>query len=149
RVEAAGARFVSCDITDAAAVEATLAGRALVVHTAATIADWGPMPGFVALNVGGTRNVLDVARTTSAERVVHLSSVAIWGWEFRHDVHEDHPPRTTGVPYIDTKGAADHLARERGATVVRPGDVYGPRSVPWAIRPLAALRLGRFAIPRR
>jgi nucleoside-diphosphate-sugar epimerase len=147
RVEATGARFVRCDVTDPAAVESALADRALVVHTAATIADWGAMPDFVALNVRGTRTVLDVARARGVERVVHLSSVAIWGWEFRHDVHEDHPPRATGVPYLDTKAASDHLARERGATVVRPGDVYGPRSVPWALRPLQALRSGRFAIP--
>lgn len=149
RVEASGARFVRCDVTDAASVEPALAGRALIVHTAATIADWGAMPDFVALNVRGTRAVLDAARATGAARVVHLSSVAIWGWEFREDVHEDHPPRATGVPYIDTKAASDQLARSRGATVVRPGDVYGPRSVPWALRPLQALRSGRFAIPRR
>jgi nucleoside-diphosphate-sugar epimerase len=147
RIEAAGARFVRCDVTDPEAVESALAGRAVVVHTAATIADWGAMSRFVELNVRGTRNVLDAARTVAIERVVHLSSVAIWGWEFSRDVHEDDPPRATGVPYIDTKAASDHLARDRGATVVRPGDVYGPRSVPWALRPLQALRGGRFAIP--
>jgi nucleoside-diphosphate-sugar epimerase len=147
RVETAGARFARADVSDPPACAAALDGRELVVHTAASIADWGRMADFVALNVRGTRNVLDAA--AAAQRVVHLSSVAIWGWEFGQDVHEDHPPRATGVPYIDTKAASDHLARRRGATVVRPGDVYGPRSVPWAIRPLAALRAGRFAIPRR
>jgi nucleoside-diphosphate-sugar epimerase len=145
RVEAAGARFRPCDVGDPAAVTAALADRQLVVHTAATIADWGKMPDFVALNVGGTRNVLDASEWAGAERVVHLSSVAIWGWEFARDVHEDHPPRATGVPYIDTKGASDQLARRRGATVVRPGDVYGPRSVPWALRP----RCGPGASPSR
>jgi nucleoside-diphosphate-sugar epimerase len=149
RVEAAGARFVRCDVTDPAAVRAALDDRALVVHTAATVADWGAMEDFVRLNVGGTRNVLDAARDAGAKRVVHLSSVAIWGWEFASDVSEDQPPRATGVPYVDTKAASDHLARRRGATVVRPGDVYGPRSVPWAIRPLAALRTRRIAIPPR
>jgi nucleoside-diphosphate-sugar epimerase len=147
RVEAAGARFVACDVTDPGAVGAALADRALVVHTAANVSDWGDMDDFVALNVGGTRHVLDAAEAAGAERVVHLSSVAIWGWEFATDVHEDHPPRATGVPYVDTKAASDHLARARGATVVRPGDVYGPRSVPWAIRPLAALRSRRIALP--
>jgi nucleoside-diphosphate-sugar epimerase len=149
RVEATGARFVRCDVTDPAAVRAALDGRSLVVHTAANVSDWGRMEDFVALNVGGTRNVLDAASEAAVERVVHLSSVAIWGWEFTADVHEDHPPRVTGVPYVDTKAASDHLARSRRATVVRPGDVYGPRSVPWAIRPLAALRTRRMAIPPR
>ena len=37
------------------------------------------------------------------------------------------PPRPCGIPYIDTKGATETLALRRGATVIRPGDVYGPR----------------------
>jgi nucleoside-diphosphate-sugar epimerase len=31
--------------------------------------------------------------------------------------------------------------------VVRPGDVYGPGSDPWAVRPLEAIRSGLFALP--
>jgi nucleoside-diphosphate-sugar epimerase len=103
------------------------------------------MDDYVRVNVGGTRNVLDGAR--HAERVLHLSSVAIWGYEFRRDVHEDHPPRPTGIPYIDSKAASDVLALRRGATVVRPGDVWGPRSVPWTRRPLQAIRARLFALP--
>jgi nucleoside-diphosphate-sugar epimerase len=147
RVQAAGARFVACDVTDAGAVRAALDGVPHVVHTAAIVSDWGPMDEFVRVNVGGTRNVLQAAE--GAERVVHVSSVAIWGHDLREDVHEDSEPRPCGVPYIDTKGASDVLARHHGATVVRPGDVYGPGSVPWAIRPLQGLRARRLAIPPR
>jgi nucleoside-diphosphate-sugar epimerase len=145
RVEATGATFAACDVTDADAVRAALDGVPHVVHTAAIVSDWGPMAEFVRVNVGGTRNVLDAA--AGAERVVHVSSVAIWGHDFAPDVDEDSEPRPCGVPYIDTKGASDVLARRRGATVVRPGDVYGPGSVPWAIRPLAGLRARRLAVP--
>jgi nucleoside-diphosphate-sugar epimerase len=146
-VEATGAEFIACDVTDAAATAAALRDVSHVVHTAAIVSDWGPMDAYVRVNVEGTRNVLDAAR--DAERVVHVSSVAIWGHDFAQDVPEDAPPRPSGNPYVDTKGASDVLARERGAVVVRPGDVYGPGSVPWAIRPLQALRAGRFAVPRR
>jgi nucleoside-diphosphate-sugar epimerase len=38
-------------------------------------------------------------------------------------------------------------ARGRRVTVVRPGDVYGPASVPWTVRPVAMLRRGRLAAP--
>lgn len=147
RVEAGGARFARCDITDSSAVAETLRGARGVVHTAAIVSDWGEMAQFRRVNVEGTRNVLDAAG--DAERVVHVSSVAIWGYDFDEHVHEDSEPRPHGVPYIDTKGESDVVARERGATVVRPGDVYGPRSVPWTIRPLQALRARRFAVPRR
>ena len=45
------------------------------------------MADHVRVNVGGTRNVLDASRP--AGRVVVLSSVAVWGYEFTRDMRED------------------------------------------------------------
>ena len=135
------------DVTDAAAIEGALEGCDLVVHTAAIVDDDGDMAEFVRVNVGGTRNVIDAAERAGAGRVVHLASVAVWGYEFTHDLSEDSPPRTVGNPYIDTKAASERLALARGATVVRPGDVYGPRSEPWVLRPLRAIKSGMFVLP--
>ena len=147
RIEAAGGEFRPCDVTDAEAVAEALSDRSLVIHTASIVSDWGAMDDFVRVNVGGTRNVLDAAEK-SGVRVVHISSVAIWGFRFSGELDDDAEPRPCGVPYIDTKGASDVLARQRGAVLVRPGDVYGPRSIPWALRPLQALSSGRLALPR-
>lgn len=135
------------DVTDAAAVERAFGGCDLVVHTAAIVDEDGRMEEFVRVNVGGTRNVIDAAERVGADRVVHLASVAVWGYDFAHDLPEDAPPRTVGNPYIDTKAASERLALSRGATVVRPGDVYGPRSNPWVLRPLRALQSGMFVLP--
>lgn len=148
RVQAAGAEFRLADTTDAGAVGAALADCNGVVHTAAIVSDQGRMEDFIAVNVGGTRNVLDAARDAGAERVVHLSSVAVWGYDFRHDLTEDARPRQTGAAYVDTKAASHALALRRGAAVVRPGDVYGPGSIPWVVRPVEAMRAGRFFVPR-
>ena len=115
-------------------------GVEYVAHTAAVVNDYGSMAEFVRVNVGGTRAVLDAA--VDAQRVLVLSSVAIWGYEFETDVSEDDPPRPCGNPYIDTKGQQEVLALRRGATVVRPGDVYGPRSEPWILRPLRTMKAG-------
>jgi nucleoside-diphosphate-sugar epimerase len=148
RVGAAGADFRVCDTTDADAVAAALPGCELVVHTAAIVADFGPMEDYVRVTVRGTRNVLDAAQAAGARRVVHVSSIAIWGSEHRAALPEDAEPRPSGWPYQDTKAASDVLARRRGAVVVRPGDVYGPGSKQWAIRPLETMKSGRFALPR-
>ena len=43
RVEGAGAEFRACDTTDPAAIRDALAGSELVVHTAAIVAEFGPM----------------------------------------------------------------------------------------------------------
>jgi nucleoside-diphosphate-sugar epimerase len=145
---AAGAEFRVCDITDADAVTAALSGCDLVVHTAAIVAEFGPMEDYVRVPRTVTRNVLDGAAAAGAGRVVHISSIAIWGSEQRVDLPEDAEPRPSGWPYQDTKAASDVMARRRGAVVVRPGDVYGPGSRQWAVRPLETMKAGRLVLPR-
>ena len=146
-VEAAGAGFVASDIRSTAALADAFEGCDAVVHTAALVGDWGPMEEFIEANVRGTLSVLDAAQAAGVPRVVHLASVAGWGYEFAEEIGEDAPIRSCGGPYADTKGASDLLARRRGAVVIRPGDVYGPGSVPWTIRPVEAIRQGLFALP--
>lgn len=148
-VEASGARFRRCDVTDAAATRDALEGADLVVHAAAYVRDWGSMEEFVALNLGGTANVLDAAEHHGAERVVHISSVVVYGYHDENEQDESAHRRAVGIPYIDTKSASDRIAIRRGAIVVRPGDVYGPGSVPWLLRPVELLRSGQMALPGR
>ena len=151
RVAATGAVFRDCDTTDRDDVVDALSGAELVVHAAARVSDWGSMQDFVRVNVQGTRNVLDAAHAAGAERLVHVSSVASWGYEHRHDLDEDASPRPCGIPYIDTKGASDSLVLTRArrgepVAVVRPGDVYGPGSIPWAVRPLEGIKSRQFML---
>ena len=81
----------------------------------------------------GTRRALDAARDGGARRFVHLSSVTAFSFDYPDGVTEAHPIRPNGVPYVDTKVASEqvvfqaHAAGEVPCTVVRPGDVYGPR----------------------
>ncbi|MCX6370530.1 MAG: NAD(P)-dependent oxidoreductase [Solirubrobacterales bacterium] len=146
-VEATGARFVASDVLDEGAITAALGGCDGLIHTAAIVGDWGSMEQFIEVNVRGSRTVFDAAEAAKIKQIAHLSSVASWGYEFSSDLEEEAAPRASGAPYADTKAASDYLALRRGAAVVRPGDVYGPGSVPWAIRPIEALRAGTFALP--
>lgn len=146
-LEASGARFRRCDVTDAAATRDAIEGAELVIHAAAFIREWGTMEEFVALNLGGTANVLDAASHHAVDRVVHLSSVVVYGYDDPSEQDESAPLRNYGIPYIDTKSSSDRLARRRGAIVIRPGDVYGPGSVPWTIRPLELARKHRLVVP--
>jgi 2-alkyl-3-oxoalkanoate reductase len=143
-IDVAGEPDRRADVADPSATVAALGGADAVVHAAALVAEQGSMEDFIRVNVRGTRNVLDAA---GPRRAVVIASVAGWGYEFARDLGEDSPPRPCGLPYVDTKGATETLALRRGATVIRPGDVYGPRSVPWVIRPLEMMRGGRFFLP--
>jgi nucleoside-diphosphate-sugar epimerase len=142
-IDLAGAER-QADIADPAATVAALGGAEAVVHAAALVSERGHMAEFVRINTRGTRNVLDAA---GERRTVVIASVAGWGYEFTRELDEDAPPRQCGIPYIDTKGATETLALRRGATVIRPGDVYGPGSQPWVVRPLEMMRARRFYLP--
>jgi nucleoside-diphosphate-sugar epimerase len=132
------------DVSDITATVSALGGADAVIHAAALVSERGRMSDFVRVNTRGTRNVLDAA---GGRRIVVIASVAGWGYEFSHDLAEDALPRPCGIPYVDTKGATEVLALRRGATVIRPGDVYGPGSQPWVVRPLEMMRRGLFVLP--
>lgn len=148
RIVAAGAEPVIADVTDAEAMRTALRGASAVIHTAAIVSDAGTMADHVQVNVGGTATVLGAAADAGVARALHLSSVVVYGFRDPSAQTEDAHLRNCGVPYIDTKSAADRVARGRGAVVVRPGDVYGPGSVPWSVRPLELARSGQLAVPR-
>ncbi len=147
RVREARARFAEADVTDRDAVRDALEGAKLAVHTAAFVHEWGEMDDFVEVNVRGTANVLDAARDAGVERVVHISSVVVYGYDDPSEQEEGAFHRTYGIPYIDTKSASDRLARRRGAIVIRPGDVYGPGSAQWVVRPLELAKAGQLSVP--
>jgi nucleoside-diphosphate-sugar epimerase len=134
------------DLTVDGPWQPSTAAADLVVHTAAIVGEKGSWDRFRAVNVGGTRRVL--AATTG--RLLHLSSIVVHGPDFPDQVGEDSPVQPTGNPYTDTKIASEHLVLQAAAagaavTVVRPGDVYGPGSVPWTIRPVEMLKKRQLA----
>lgn len=128
-------------------------GCDLVIHTAAYVGFGGELGPVWTANVLGTRRVLDAARDGGAQRFVHFSSVTAFGFEFPEGVDESWPVRLTGNPYPDSKIASEqvvlqaHLAGEVVATIVRPGDVYGPRSRGWTAMPVAMIKSGQMLLP--
>jgi 2-alkyl-3-oxoalkanoate reductase len=133
---------------------AALDGADLVIHAAAIVAESGDRQRFVEVNVGGTRSVLEASAAVDVGRVVHLSSIVVYGGAYPAGamLDEDAPVVPTGGPYTDTKIGAEHAALQvAGATgvpltIVRPGDVYGARSVSWVLRPIDLLRRGLFVL---
>jgi nucleoside-diphosphate-sugar epimerase len=150
KVTGTGAQFRCADVSDRGTVRGAIDGAELVVHTAALLPGSGGMADSVRVNVGGTENVCIAARDGDATRVVHLSSVAAWGYDFKTNITEDEPLAAHSPhPYIATKAASEHVARKYGATIVKPGDVYGPESQPWAVIPFELIKSGRAALPMK
>jgi nucleoside-diphosphate-sugar epimerase len=131
------------------------AGAECVIHTAAVIGmGRKPEPAtWWRVNVLGTRHALDAAARGGAQRFVHFSSIVTFGLHYPDGVDERYPLRTTGVPYVDTKVAAEqavlaaHALGEVACTIIRPGDVYGPESNFWTVIPVQEIKRRRLMLP--
>jgi nucleoside-diphosphate-sugar epimerase len=149
----AGQDVVAGDVTQEGDWQEHARGCDLVVHTAAYVGFGGEADAVWRANVLGTRRVLDAAVRGGAERFVHFSSVTTFGFEYPDGVDESWPVRLTGNAYPDTKIASEqvvlqaHAAGEASVTVVRPGDVYGPRSRGWTTLPALMIKSGQMVLP--
>jgi len=147
------ANIIAGDISEPGDWQRAAAGCDALIHTAALVAMPTDTSAFWAVNVRGTRLAVEAARDHGVKRLVHVSSVVTFGLDFPDGVDERYPVHPTGVAYVDTKIASEqvvlmaHAAGELQATIVRPGDIYGPASRPWVLLPLQEMRANRFALP--
>ncbi len=133
----AGAEVVVGDVQDAASVERHSAGCDVVFHVAARGS--GSAALQYAVNVQGTLNVIQAARKGSALRYVHVSTVAVYGYNVDGPIDESHlhcPSRYDF--YMQSKSIGEtrawEYARRTGLPMVavRPAFVYGPGSTVWS-----------------
>lgn len=131
-LERLGAELAWGDLRDPRAVERAVEGCWAVIHAGAKFRFWGDPTEFLSVNVEGTRNVLEAACHAGAERLIHISTVAVVGRPpVGEEITEETPCRPLD-PYQESKLQAERLAlryhRERGLAVVvlRPGAMYGP-----------------------
>jgi nucleoside-diphosphate-sugar epimerase len=131
-VEIAGVAAVSGDIRNAAALEAAMAGAAVVFHLAATVGSSVTDPrAFREVNIGGTEAVLAAALRARVGRVVHFSSIGVLGAVKTGDSADEDYPASPRTLYDRTKFAAEAAVLRAAAdglnvVLIRPGWVYGP-----------------------
>jgi dihydroflavonol-4-reductase len=129
RTEPAVSEWVRGDVTDAVALQRAVGGCDAIVHAAALYSyARADAPLMEAVNVGGTRNVLDAAALAGVRRVLVTSTSATCGpVRGRAATEHDNPPAwELRVPYKRTKLAAERLALAAGAVCVNPNTVVGP-----------------------
>jgi nucleoside-diphosphate-sugar epimerase len=130
-------RVITGDVRDAQTVQSALEGVDIVVHAAAALPLYRPADIF-STEVDGTRNVLEEAFRAGVERVIHISSTAVYGIPDHHPLLEADPLQGVG-PYGQAKVLAEQVCEEyrrRGMCVpiLRPKTFVGPE------------RLGVFAL---
>lgn len=144
-----GVETIEGDLTDAGSLERAVQGVQRVYNVAARTGPWGLEAGYIAVNVHGLAELIRAAVNAGVERIVHTSSITVYGHRLAGIVTEDHPYRAEDNPYSRTKIAGEQLVcelvRERGApvVVVRPGWVYGPRDTASFARLVQFVESGR------
>jgi nucleoside-diphosphate-sugar epimerase len=125
------------DIRDTEAVKRAMTGVTWVIHTAAALPLYSEQD-IMTTDVDGTRNVLAAAQKACVDRVVMISSTAVYGIPDHHPLYET--DKLVGVgPYGKAKIMAEEAClgfRKQGLCVpiIRPKSFIGPE------------RLGVFAL---
>lgn len=153
RARQTGATVIVGDINDSEKLAEAFAGADLVFHTAAVVAEDGPRALYERVNNQGTRSVCEAAKLQGVKRLVQLSSIMVYGFNYPENVAEDGPFASDDNIYNETKLSSENIAlgfnqpESLGVIVIRPGDVYGGASVPWVLRPLEMIRSGQMLLP--
>ena len=131
--------IVRCDVLDSAEVSQAVEGADAVVHCAA-----GPGPVITR----GTGNILEASLRAGVKRVVHLSTIDVYGGA-EGRVDESTPLKHTDNAYGNAKIDAEGLCAEFGrkglpVVILRPTIVYGPYCKLWIAKFAERLQSGHW-----
>ena len=148
-----GATDVLGSITAPHSLTRALEGADGVVHLAAKVSLTGPPQEFRAVNVEGTRSLLDAAEAAGVRRFVQVSSpsVAYAGAALAGVGAEPADPRRARGDYARTKAEGELLALARDSATlrvvaIRPHLVWGPGDTQLVARIVDRARRGRLPL---
>jgi nucleoside-diphosphate-sugar epimerase len=148
-----GVELVVDDLTAPSNLARAVEGADVVYHCAARVGDWGPWRVFQREIIDATANLLDACRVAGVGRVLHVSSIIVYGHpRIRAERFTEEEPLGQNPwvwdYYCRAKVRAEELCRQYPGdlTVVRPSWIYGPRDRTTLPRVLKALDAGRVAL---
>jgi nucleoside-diphosphate-sugar epimerase len=137
-------------VTDPEALAAAVRGCDTVFHCAYGTSGSQRQRSWV--NREGTRRLLEAAARERIRRVVHLSTLMVYGQTGDGDLDETAPRRRFGNAYSDSKLDAERIALgfaragKVPVTALQPTAVYGPYGGVWTEQVLRTLQSGRMIL---
>jgi len=144
-----GVEVVLGDLVDRASLKRAVQGMERVFNVAAKTGPWGLEKDYNAVNVWGVADLIMACLDAGVQRIVHTSSITVYGHHLKGIITEDHPFHAEDNPYSRTKIAGEKMVadfvKERGAPVVivRPAWIYGPRDTASFGRFVAMIESGK------
>lgn len=123
------------DLANEYALGQAVHGTSVIYHCAANVSTWDTADAYYLANVQGTNNLLNaiVKENPGLSRLIHVSTVDVYGFP-KQPCDEQCKTVASGFGYGDTKRLGEALVQEFCAanripyTIIRPGNVIGPRS---------------------
>lgn len=155
-LEGLGVETVRGDVRDPASLRRAFEGAEVVYHAAAAISllssEW---PLLEAINVTGTRNVIEACRRCNVRRLVHFSSIHALVQEPLDVPVDEARPLVTSLdapPYDRSKAAGESEVRQAiaqglDAVVIYPTGMVGPCDFRPSYFGRVLLALGRGRLP--
>lgn len=124
----AGIKFYKGDVRNLELLNEIIPDSDIIIHAAAALPLWDRKEIF-SINMEGTRNVLETALKNGIEKVVFISSTAVYGIPEKHPIEENDPLIGVGS-YGESKIEAEKICleyREKGMCVpiIRPKTFIG------------------------
>lgn len=153
QLQGRGVHVMEGDVRRWSSLRRAVRGVDVVFHRAGKVEPTGRWVDFLEVNVLGTERVIQAALEHGMRRIVHVSSIGIYGPQptgaiISEDEDYDPNPSARGF-YTRSKIEADRIAlwyaHERAApvTVIRPATIYGLGGKGGLVR--AGVRLGRLS----
>ncbi len=140
--------YIDGNISRQADVKRAMTGAGTVIHLAAMVGDWIPLPQHEKVTVDGSRLLFDAALKNNT-RVVLSSSIVVYADKLSSGpCTEDKTWGNPIGPYSYCKQKQETLAwdyynnKNLALSIVRPANVYGPGSKPWVHDVVDTLRTG-------
>jgi len=146
-----GAEVIVGSVTDSSIAQKACQDVDIVLHTEEIAKEGGSIKEFSQVNIDGTINIGKAARNAGIKTFVHLSTASVYGFDYPNGVDEKELLIKEKNPYCQTKIEAEkalqqlNSSRDFGIIIIRAGDVYGPGSIPWTVRPISFMQQKLFA----
>jgi len=130
-LEKFGAEVVRCDLLDKKQIPKILEGVDKIVHVTGCIDMGAPWDEMYGGNVQTAANIYEAALNYNVKKIIHFSSVAVYGKQTHEIIKEDNP-KNAKDNYGKTKWLGEQVGmkfyEENGLpiTAIRPTIIYGP-----------------------